>query len=209
VVDTPTDISILILSDCKTLAPTWEALAKSFSAEPSVLIAKVDADAPTGKKTAAEQGVKSFPTIKYFPKGSTEAEAYSGARTEQAFIDFLNEKAGTHRIVGGALDATAGTIAALDELVKKYTGKSEGLSAVATEVKDAAVALQDKYAEYYVKVFDKLKDNSGYVEKESKRLTGLLKKGGLAPEKLDDLAKRSNILNRFREAIGGQPKQEL
>ncbi|GAB7339218.1 hypothetical protein MBLNU457_5876t2 [Dothideomycetes sp. NU457] len=194
---------------CKSLAPTWEALAKTFSGEPSVVIAKMDADAPTGKKTANEQGVKSFPTIKYFPKGSSEAEAYSGARTEQAFVDFLNEKAGTHRMIGGLLDTTAGTIAALDELVKKYTGKSEGISSVAAEVKDAALQLQDKYAEYYVKVFDKLSANSGYVEKESKRLAGLVKKGGLAPEKLDDLMKRSNILNRFREAVGAEPKQEL
>jgi len=112
-------------------------------------------------------------------------------------------------MIGGLLDTTAGTIAALDELVKKYTGKSEGISAVAAEVKDAALQVQDKYAEYYVKVFDKLSANSGYVEKESKRLAGLLKKGGLAPEKLDDLAKRSNILNRFREAVGAEPKQEL
>ena len=57
----------------------------------------------------------------------------------------------------------------------------------------------------------KLAENKGYVEKESKRLSGLIKKGGLAPEKLDDLVKRSNILNKFRDAVGGvqAPKEEL
>jgi len=123
-------------------------------------------------------------------------------------ISFLNDKAGTYRIAGGGLSATAGTIAALDELVKKYTGKEEALAAVSKQVQEAAASTKDKYAEYYVKVFNKLTENPGYVEKESKRLAGLVKKSGLAPEKLDDLVRRSNILSRFREVVTGE-KQEL
>ena len=197
------------ITDCKSLAPTWESLANDFASEPNVLIAKVDAEAPNAKKTAEDQEVKSYPTIKFFPKGSTEPEAYSGGRTEDALISFVNGKAGTHRVAGGGLDATAGTIASLDELVKQYTGKEEGLAALGAQVREASGSLKDKYAEYYVKVFDKLQANQGYVEKESKRLAGLLKKGGLAPEKLDDLVSRSNILSRFSNAVSGHPKEEL
>jgi len=192
---------------CKSLAPVWETLATDFAAEPNVLIAKVDAEAPNAKATAQEQGVKSYPTIKFFPKGSKEAVPYEGARSEAAFIEYINEKAGTHRAVGGSLDATAGTIAALDALVSKFTG-GEALATVAKEVTKAATGLQDKYAEYYVKVFDKLSQNSGYVEKESKRLQSLLSKGGLAPEKIDDLIQRSNILSRFAAKVD-EIKQEL
>jgi protein disulfide-isomerase A6 len=66
--------------------------------------------------------------------------------------------------------------------------------------------LKEKYAEYYVKVFQKIDANKGYAEKELKRLEGLLKKGSLAPEKIDDLTSRSNILRRF---LGREEKSEL
>jgi len=192
---------------CKTLAPVWESLANDFVSEPNVLIAKVDAEAPNAKATAQEQGVKSYPTIKYFPRGSTEPEAYSGGRSESDLLSFINTKAGTHRVAGGGLDATAGTIAALDSIVSKFTGGSDTIAAVAEEIKKATVGATDKYSEYYGKVLKKLAENSGYVEKEQGRLAGLLKKGGLAPEKMDDLVKRSNILSRFKEVITGH--QEL
>ncbi|KAF2489897.1 disulfide isomerase [Lophium mytilinum] len=179
---------------CKTLAPTWESLATDFATEPTVLIAKVDAEAPNAKKTAGEQGVSSYPTIKFFPKGSTEAVAYEGGRNEKDFVAYINEKAGTHRAIGGKLDATGGTIEALDTIAQQFYGAyGDGLE----EIKKAAQGLQDKYAEYYVKVFQKVDANKGYVEKELKRLEGLLKKGSLAPEKVDDLTSRSNILRRF------------
>ncbi|PSK42957.1 Protein disulfide-isomerase tigA [Elsinoe australis] len=187
---------------CKSLAPTWESLATTFAPEKSsVVIAKVDAEAPNAKKTAQDQGVKSYPTIKFFPKGSTTPEDYKGGRSENDFVNFINEKAGLHRVAGGGLDATAGTVAALDALVKKFTGKQATLEEVSKEVSAATQGAKDKYAEYYGKVLEKLGKNEGYVEKESKRLAGLLKKGGLAPEKLDDLVKRSNILARFRETV--------
>ncbi|KAL1302955.1 hypothetical protein AAFC00_003273 [Neodothiora populina] len=191
---------------CKSLAPIYENLATTFAGEPEVVIAKMDAESPTSKATAKELGVKSYPTIKFFPKGSKEPVAYEGGRTEQAFVDYINEQTGTHRTPGGGLDATAGTIAALDSIVAKFTG-GEALATVAKEITKATTGVQDKYAEYYVKVFSKLSENSEYVEKESKRLKSLLSKGGLAPEKIDDLTKRSNILNSF--AVKAGIKEEL
>ena len=194
-------------TDCKTLAPVWEEVAKDFVSEPGVLIAKVDAEAPNAKRTAEDQGVKSYPTIKYFPRGSTEPVPYTGGRSEADIVSFMNEKAGTHRVAGGGLDATAGTIAALDSIVSKFTG-GETIASASAEIAKAAVGLKDKYAEYYIKVFEKISKNEGYVEKESNRIKGLLKKGGLSPEKMDDLISRSNILSRFQKAVTGE-KQEL
>ncbi|KAF2260368.1 disulfide isomerase [Lojkania enalia] len=179
---------------CKNLAPTWETLANDFATEPGVLIAKVDAEADNSKALAAEQGVQSYPTIKYFKKGSTEPLPYEGARAEKDFVQFINTNAGTHRTVGGGLDATAGTIEALDALVTKFSSAyADGIA----EVKKAAAGLQDKYAQYYVKAFEKISANKGYAEKELKRLQGLIGKGSLAQEKLDDLTSRSNILKKF------------
>ena len=67
---------------CKTLAPIWEALASTFVNEPNVLVAKVDAEAENAKALAKEQGVSSYPTIKFFKKGSLEPTPYEGARSE-------------------------------------------------------------------------------------------------------------------------------
>ncbi|KAK5122118.1 hypothetical protein LTR85_004364 [Meristemomyces frigidus] len=189
---------------CKTLAPTWEKVASDFAAENGVLIAKVDCEADNAKATAREAGVKSYPTIFYYPKGSKEGIPYQGGRSEKDLVSFLNEKAGTYRAVGGGLDTLAGTIPSLDSMLS--TLKSGGES-VYKQFAEAAGATQSKYGEYYAKVAKKMEENSGYVEKELTRLQGLLAKGGLAPEKIDDLTTRSNILNKFKS--GDANKDEL
>lgn len=181
--------------DCKALAPTWEKLATDFSAEPSVLIAKVDAESPASKSTAEAQGVTSYPTIKFFPRGSTTPVPYEGGRSEDALVEYINSKAGTHRTVDGGLDPVAGTIESLDTLIEKYIA-SPSTDAL-EEIKTAAKGAKDATAGYYVKVLDKIGTKKEYPATESSRLQKLLKKGGLAREKLDDLTKRSNILTKF------------
>lgn len=195
-----------LFADCKSLAPIWEQVATDYALESNILIAKVDAEAENSKATAQDQGVNSYPTIKYFPKGSTTPEPYEGGRTEQDILSFMNEKAGVHRTVGGKLDEIAGTIPSLDTIVSRLT--SESIAGLSEQIATAAKSSKDKYAEYYVKVSDKLSKNAGYAEKELARLQGLIKKGGLAPEKVDDLTSRSNILRRFK---GQEPvaKEEL
>ena len=182
-------------------------LAKDFKPEPSVIVAKVDATADNAKATAQDQGVESYPTIKYFPKGSTLPEEYEGGRNEDDFISFLNTKLGTHRVVGGGLDAKAGTVAALDAIIDKFTAGGN-LASITKEATEAVKGLQDSYSYYYVKVLEKLAKSQGYAEKELARLESLIKKGGLAPEKLDDLVSRSNILRRF-SGINETVKEEL
>ncbi|KAL8706863.1 MAG: hypothetical protein Q9201_000132 [Fulgogasparrea decipioides] len=191
---------------CKSLAPTWEMVAKDYAAEPNVLIAKVDAEAENSKSTAEAQGVKSYPTIKYFPRGSTTPEPYEGGRSEKDILEFMNKKAGTHRAVGGGLDAKAGLISSLDAIVQKLTAGGS-LASISEEASKAAHGLKDKYADYYLKVFGKLGKSEGYAQKELARLEGLIKKGGLAPEKVDDLVSRSNILRTFTPKAG--QKEEL
>ena len=115
----------------------------------------------------------------------------------------MNEKAGTHRLAGGGLDSLAGTIPSLDEIV---TSIKTGGSKAYADLEKAAAALSDKSAEYYGKVAKKMEENSDYAQKEATRLQGMMKKGGLAQEKLDDLVKRTNVLNRFTSDEG---KSEL
>jgi len=194
---------------CKSLAPVWESLASDFVSEPSIVIAKVDAEAPDSKKTAQDQGVQSYPTIKFFPAGTSEPSKYEGARTEQAFIDFLNKEVGTYRAVGGGLTAAGGTIATIDDIIQKIVDGGNTIAEKADAVvAGAKAATGQKYAEYYGKVAGKVKANDGYLDKELTRLEGIIKKGGLAPSKLDDLVSRSNILRRFKVAIT-EGKSEL
>lgn len=192
-------------TDCKKLAPTWEQLASDFENESNVLVAKVDAEAENSKALAKAQGVSSYPTIKFFPAGSKEPEAYNGGRSEKDLVSFLNEKAGTHRAEGGGLDKTAGLVDALNVVVDKFTSGQSALADAAAEIAKEATSLKEgaqaKYAEYYVKVFDKLSKNDDYASKELARLDGILKKGGLAPAKLDEFTTKSNILRRFVEKV--------
>ena len=68
------------------------------------VVANVDADAAHNKELAAKYDISSFPTIKFFSKDNKEPEAYTGGRSEDAFVAYLNEKCGTHRSVGGGLN---------------------------------------------------------------------------------------------------------
>uniref|UniRef100_H3G8J0 protein disulfide-isomerase n=2 Tax=Phytophthora ramorum TaxID=164328 RepID=H3G8J0_PHYRM len=79
---------------CKSMAPTYETVATAFKKTSNVVVAEVDAD--QHKDLGSKFGVTGFPTLKYFAAGTTEAEAYSGGRSEDDFINFLNDKAGSH-----------------------------------------------------------------------------------------------------------------
>lgn len=57
---------------CKRLAPIYDEVGEAFASEGSVLIAKVDADAE--KALGNRFGIRGFPTLKFFPRGSTEPE---------------------------------------------------------------------------------------------------------------------------------------
>jgi len=186
---------------CKNLAPIYEKVAKTFADESDVIVAKLDADSPAGKASAQKFGVTGFPTLKWFPKGSTEAEDYSAGRSEPDLVKFINEKAGTKRATGGGLNDLAGRIEEFDEALKKLVkGDSAALEAVTGEVKKLAAKSKDESAAYYVKVLDKLASNADYTEKELKRLEGIVTKGGLTEKKTDELTVRQNILRQFYAA---------
>lgn len=194
------------------MGPTWEKLATDFANEDGVVVAKVDAEAESSKQTAKDQGVTSYPTIKFFPRGSKTAELYSGPRSEDELVKFINGKAGTHRTVGGGLDEAAGTVPELDKIVAKLASGRQSLTEAAEAAKKAANVLQadakKKFAEYYVRVFDKLSKNEAFVTKELARLHSILAKGGLAPVKTDELTSKTNILSKFAEKIADEEDKE-
>lgn len=86
---------------CKSLAPEYEIAATAFTKlTDKAIIASVDADAHRALGTRF--GVTGFPTLKWFPAGSLEPEAYSGGRTAADIIAFVNGKVGTSAKVAAA-----------------------------------------------------------------------------------------------------------
>ncbi|KZV64435.1 protein disulfide isomerase [Peniophora sp. CONT] len=184
---------------CKKLKPTYEEVAKDFALEKNCIVANVDGDAEVNRPLSIKYGVSSFPTLKFFPKGG-EPIAYDGARTEAAFVEFLNEHCGTHRSVGGALNELAGRLPDFDEIASKFYSAEE--STRQTILAEAAT-LADTIgpaAKHYLRVMEKVVNGTGdYLEKESKRLSSILAKRTMAPAKLDELKIKANILAAFAE----------
>lgn len=114
----------------------------------------------------------SFPTIKFFPKGAKgEPLDYDGARTEDAFVAYLNEKCGTHRAAGGLLNEKAGRLAELDALAVKFVEESAvgARQSLLKEAGDLAATL-GAGAKHYLRVMEKVVNGSeDYLEKETTR----------------------------------------
>jgi len=70
---------------CKKLAPTWEELATKSKGQFNV--AKVDCTVE--KDVCSEQGIRGYPTIKFFVDG--KAHDYSGQRTVEAFTSYVEK----------------------------------------------------------------------------------------------------------------------
>ena len=121
----------------------------------------------------------------------------------------MNEKAGTFRVAGGGLNTKAGTVDAIDNILQKYitAGGIKDVEEVSKAIQAAIEGTQNKSTEYYLKALSKLTGNPEYAMKEQTRLAGLLKKGGMSPEKIDELQQRSNILAKF--LVKDEAKSEL
>jgi protein disulfide-isomerase A6 len=87
------------------LSQEYDLVATAYKNLP-VKIASVDADAH--RDLGGRFGVTGFPTLKYFPAGSKEGEAYSGGRTAADIIGFVNGKTGSNARLKSA--ATAVTV---------------------------------------------------------------------------------------------------
>ncbi|WWC70388.1 protein disulfide-isomerase domain [Kwoniella pini CBS 10737] len=192
---------------CKNMKPAYEKVAKAFQSESDCVVAQMDADAAPNKPVAAKYDVRSFPTIKFFPKGSKEPIAYQTGRSEQQFIDFLNEHCGTHRSITGLLSETAGKVLTLDTLASNFftaslperpdvLGRAREYLATLT----GSDAKTNTSAQYYVKAMERvLEKGEGWLTKEQTRIAGLLASPSLAPTKLDELKIKANILSAFAE----------
>lgn len=189
----------------------YESVAKAFDNDDDCVVAQMDADNADNRPIAQEYEVQSFPTIKFFPKGSTSPEPYTSGRSEENFIQFLNSKCGLQRVAGGGLSELAGRIPSLDAIASKFyasvgaSGQQERttlLEKAKQAVLESSSLDKDKTANYYVRVMDKLNVDPSYVTRESSRLKKILDKHAkgtsqLASRKVDEITKKANILASF------------
>jgi len=79
---------------CKNFKPEYAEVARAFeSKKDEVVIASVDAD--SHRELGSKYGVTGFPTLKFFPKGSTNPVEYDSGRTAADVISYINKKADT------------------------------------------------------------------------------------------------------------------
>ncbi|BGP58524.1 hypothetical protein JCM8202_001188 [Rhodotorula sphaerocarpa] len=199
---------------CKTLEPVWTKIAAAFDGDDRCKVAHLNADDASARPIASKYGVSGFPTIKFIapPSQGGKVDSYAGPRTEEAFLAYLNEKCGTHKLSGGLLSDLAGRIPSLDNLASLYlapTATRPSLLASASALASSLTSPEDgsPLAAYYVKVMSKV-DSFGddldsaraWVDKERVRLGKLAaKKGQVAAKKLDEARMKENILQAFAD----------
>jgi len=159
------------------MKPAYENVARAFASEPDCVVAHMNADEADNKPIASKYDVRSFPTIKFFPKGSKTPIAYESGRSEGQFVEFLNKHCGTHRSAGGLLTDTAGKVLSLDTLAANFfTADLPSRAQVIEQAKEyvASIGNADKKvnasATYYLKAMERVMEKGeAWVTKEQAR----------------------------------------
>jgi len=184
---------------CKKLAPDYEKVGQSFDGESNVVIAKLDAD--DHKQPATEYGVTGYPTIKFFPKDNKEGETYDGGRSPQDFVDFINQRAGTERTVGGGYSEQAGRNSELDEIAREFVASPASRKSLvdrATKIVDGLAEKAKEWAKFYTLTMKRvIEKGDTFASDEALRLKRLLDSGSINAKNVEQFSKRLNIVKQF------------
>lgn len=95
---------------------------------------------------------------------------YDGERTEEAFVEYLNQHCGTHRTAGGLLDETVGRHPEFDSIASRFaTATGAARNTLFKDAELLASAFGPTY-KYYLRVMEKvINGTEGYIEKEANR----------------------------------------
>lgn len=87
------------------MVPIYDELGEKYKDSESVVIAKIDATANELEHTK----ITSFPTIKFYRRGDNQAVDYSGERTLEGFVKFIES---------GGVDPAAGVPDVVSKILK-------------------------------------------------------------------------------------------
>jgi protein disulfide-isomerase-like protein len=184
---------------CKALAPTYKDVAATYAGDDNVVIAALDAD--KYRDLAQQYDVSGFPTLKWFGPGPGKAaEAYEGGRDGESFVDFVNSRMGTRRVLGGGVTDDFGTVSALDELAEGFLA-SEAKEDVLAQAEEALGELEgeeEEHGKYYVKVMKRVVEKGeGWASKETSRLESMVEKDSVKASTKTSMLRRLNVLRSF------------
>jgi protein disulfide-isomerase A6 len=200
---------------CKHLAPDYELVAKAFQKEPSVIVAKYDAD--WNKQYGQQYGVTAYPTIKLFNADHRAGLLYEGARDPESILAFLNKKVGTVRGIDGQLKPESAVLATMGEHVQKFLQEAQSpttyqakMAAAIQEARSAAESLHGVFAqnaEVYIAIMLKINDAGvSYLTSEQARLARLLK-SKMTDEKANQITRRRFIVADFLARLKRMKKE--
>jgi protein disulfide-isomerase A6 len=193
---------------CKQLTPIYEELALAFAGEKDVVIAKLDATEADNEELATTYEIQGFPTIKFFPADSSEAEDYQGARDLDSLIDFMNRKTGTQRTKDGSLIHGTGTVKVLNEIIEVRNGFVDAalLDAITAASRNFEEGSKDReYAQIYMSIAKKIIDKgSDYLENELVRVGKMIANPSVLAEKKTAFQLKHNVLSAYYAIIVSQ-----
>jgi len=157
----------------------------------NVLIAKVSGhDSP---KLKERFNIDTYPTVKFFPRGSAEPVTCPGSTTPE-MIDFVRMQLNPKLLELKKL--------ATDFIESTDSAKRKGIVAKAETLVGTFDAANKDYANLYVTFFNKIVDKGDeFVEKESARLKGLIDSKSTIPAKREEFQRRVNILKSFAKTV--------
>lgn len=187
---------------CKAFQPIYREVAAVYENEDDIVIAKLDATDPQNQEIAKEFGIRSFPTIFFFPKGVAAAkrQQYSGERSKLKLVAYINEKAGAYRLADGDLSWAYGVSA---ELTKGVGKMARGGKVPATELLAEVLQMVEKRpanasTRYYAEVAQRIaSDGASFIGEELQRLDRALG-GTVAGRERDAMLLQINILSALR-----------
>jgi protein disulfide-isomerase A6 len=176
-----------------------------FAAEPHIQIISVDADAH--RSLGEKYSVQGFPTIKFIAPGVTEAVDYSGGRSVEAFVEFLNKQAGSDVTADGSVSSTGGLLPNVHDALSGFGSATKEkqekmlntVGAIVADLKDEKAA---KYWTVYAKIGTKvIAQGVEFIGREKKRLMSILQAGAssVTPEQRKNFQRRVNVLTAFDE----------
>jgi protein disulfide-isomerase A6 len=187
---------------CKSMKPAYNQFGKAFINEgKNVIVARVDAAVETD--IAQKLDVKGYPSIFFYPRGSSQPEPYNGGRTAAEFTNFVNSRCGTHRTETGALEASVGKIEAFDNFAKSIAsgGDAQQILKDAQYLASSNEYLNNQDADYYVRVIERIANKGAdYASKEHARLDRMVSGSSVSADKADSMQRRLNILSSFLAA---------
>mmetsp|Transcript_17826 Transcript_17826/g.33552 ORF Transcript_17826/g.33552 Transcript_17826/m.33552 type:complete len:321 (-) Transcript_17826:141-1103(-) len=196
---------------CKKFTPQFQVSCIAFANEPHVTLAMLNGDDASDLRE--QLGVNGYPKLLMFPEvpaGVTkEPKVYEGPRKHVEVTNFVNEHAGTYRLVNGTLGTDAALVPALDAIVTTASAYDDafvhvleaaiaGLQQSAGWTKQAQQHAYDLYLQYARKTAAK---GEAYPQQESQRLARLIANPTTSPLKAEQFQMKLNVVSKF---LGGE-----